>query len=414
MSGDEKESEFRKMINLNVSLLKLSGVIPCGKGFAGTNALASFAFACLSLYTISYIHELLTNSADLATVLEFFAMIIPVVGGQARFTILLWFRGNCQRMLETCEFFWSILKSQEKDFVRSYVSKTRRITCWYSASVVSTILFYAVFALLGSLAGQSHLELETKNHSGVGPSEDETALQATRQLPYVFFLEVTDTPWYEITYAIQIIAMFNVGFICVGVDMTGPLFILVTCGYFEAIRSRIENLHAMASLTISAPIIRMETSTRNMQLKNLRLCVIHHRMLLEFCKNIEHLMNVIFLMQLIGSTYSISLVGFKLVEDNPDKYKYITQLSIGVIQLLLCNWPADVLLTKSEAIGRAAYLVPWYQYPGHLRKPTSMLMIRGQRPVRLTAGKFVALSLQTFASMISTAASFFTVVRSVN
>ncbi|XP_076758725.1 odorant receptor 10 [Xylocopa sonorina] len=414
MSGDEKENEFRRMIKLNVTLLKLSGVIPCGKGFAGRNAFASFAFACLTLYSVSYTHELLTNTTDLTTVLEFFAISIPIVGGQARFTILLWFRGKCRRMLETCEFFWSILKSQEKDLVRSYVMKTRRITCWYSASVVSTILFYAVFALLGSFMAREsqNFQLETKNHSDVGPSGDEASLQAIRQLPYVFFLKVTSTPWYEIVYATQIITMFNVGFICIGVDMAGPLFILITCGHFEAVRSRIENLHTASSSTISAPTIRMHTS--NVQLKNLRLCVIHHRMLLEFCKNIEHLMNVIFLTQLIGSTYSISLVGFKLVEDNPDKYKYITQLSIGVIQLLLCNWPADVLLAKSEAIGRAAYLVPWYQYPGHLQKPTSMLMIRGQRPVRLTAGKFVALSLQTFASMISTAASFFTVVRSVN
>ncbi|CAD1468160.1 unnamed protein product, partial [Heterotrigona itama] len=52
----------------------------------------------------------------------------------------------------------------------------------------------------------------------------------------------------------------------------------------------------------------------------------------------------------------------------------------------------------SEAISRAAYSLPWYQYPCSLRNPTNLLIIRSQRPVRLTAGKFAVLSLETFAS----------------
>lgn len=71
-------------------------------------------------------------------------------------------------------------------------------------------------------------------------------------------------------------------------------------------------------------------------------------------------------------------------------------------RLLLSTFQDNLFLSplfQSEAISHAAYSIPWYQYPCSLRNPTNLLMIRSQRPVRLTAGKFVALSLETFASV---------------
>ncbi|XP_017889358.1 odorant receptor 49b-like isoform X2 [Ceratina calcarata] len=397
MTGDEEEREFGRMVGLNVALLKLCGVIPLGKGtgFMSNNVLACIAFACLSLYTVSYTYEFATNGDDPETLLELFAMIISIVGGQARFGILLWFRGSCRKMLDAYETFWLGLKLREREIVRSYSDKSRVLTRWYMIICVFTIFFYVFFALFGRF-------IFDEPPSG---NVNETS-RYQRQLPYAFFLDVEETPWYEIMCAVQVLTIFNVGMVCVGVDMFGPLVILVACGYLDTVRSRIENLHEIEGSSSRESGSRVK--------KDLRACLIRHGTLLDLCEDIERITNVMFFTQLFGSTYNISLVGFKLVEDNPDKFKYVTQLAISVIQLFLCNWPPDVLLAKSEAIGRAAYSTPWYRYPGQLLRPTCILMIRGQRPVRLTAGKFVGLSLETFASMISTAASFFTMVRNID
>ncbi|KOC59144.1 Putative odorant receptor 13a [Habropoda laboriosa] len=391
MKGKDEGGEFDRLIGLNLDLLRLCGVIPCGSGFLGRNGLACVAFGCLTVYSISYTYQFVTCMENLDTIFESFTMIISIVGGQARFSILSWFRGTCRTMLEACEFLWSTLKPREKEIVRSYANKTRLLTRCYLASCVFTIFIYGVFALF-----------DQSQPSPENLSENGTVDSTVRRLPYVFFLEVQQTPWYEITCALQLFAMLNVGITCVGVDTIGPLFVLLTCAHFDVIRSRIESLHAI------------DRSSSSVQTRNLRVLVIRHRMLLEFCQDIERVTNVMFFTQLFGSTYNISLVGFKLIGDDPDKYKYISQLSIAIIQLFLCNWPADFLYSKSEAIGRAAYTVPWHWYPRCLRKPTNMLMIRGQKPVRLTAGKIVGLSLETFASMISSAVSFFTVVRTMN
>lgn len=116
-------------------------------------------------------------------------------------------------------------------------------------------------------------------------------------------------------------------------------------------------------------------------------------------------------------------------QDTPDKFKYITQLIILIIQLFLCNWPADLLLSKvnrikriiliffqrifrffffqSIDISRATYSMPWYGYSYNLQKITNILMIRSQKAVRLTAGKFIGLSLETFASVFHSLFFFF-------
>lgn len=302
MIDEKTKREFDKTIDLNLFLLKLCGIVPCGDGFA-RNILAWLAFSCLTIYSISYVHEFITNTTNLTTALESVAMIISIVGGHARYTILLWFRDICQTMLNVCEIFWSNLKPHEKKIVQSYTRKTTRLTRWYLASCVLTIAFYAFLVLFGSLFDQSKDFEHMRNDSSLVPSEAGNILESTskRHLPYAFFLDVQKTPWYEIVYAVQLIGMFNVGFTCVGVDTVGALFILIICGYFDTIQSRIENLHSFdtslsSSLSLLNILSRKITTAKmsdikteasnSVQMRNLRMCVIHHQLLLKWVRYI--------------------------------------------------------------------------------------------------------------------------------
>ncbi|CAK9807382.1 Odorant receptor 13a [Anthophora quadrimaculata] len=414
MKGRKEGGDFARLIGLNLDLLRLCGVIPCGTGFFGRNALGCVAFGCLTIYSISYTYQLIRPMDNLETISEMFTMFLAIVGGQARFSILSAFRATCQRMLKVCQFFWSTLKPQEKEIVESYAKIMKLLTRCYLATCAFTILSTCAFTMFDQTKYlHDSPESVTSPRSMLDGSSIVDNDTTIRRLPYPFFFEVQRTPWYELTYVLQLLTILNVGLACVAVDTTGPLLILLSCGHFDVIRSRIERLDAIDQPSSMGPFSTRETSS-SVQTRNLRVLLIRHGMLLEFCNEIERIMNVIFLTQLLGSTYNISLVGFKLIGDNRNKYMHTSQLLIIVIQLFLCNWPADLLSSKSESIGRAAYTIPWHWYPRCLRKPTNMLMVRGQKPVRLTAGKFVGLSLETFASMISTALSFFTVIRSMN
>ncbi|XP_003705978.2 odorant receptor 63a [Megachile rotundata] len=388
-------ASFDRSIGFNLFLLRLAGVISRGERSVERRALACLAFFCMSVYSVSYVYEFLRRDGRSNANLETFTLITSFVGVQTRFAMLLLHRGTCQTMLTECELLWSRLNSREKKVVGNYARRSNRLAITYVVNCQLTIFAYVAVALVTSwLPDDSNVARDAVNASNVSLD-----LENARHLPYAFFLEVRGSPWYEIACVLQFFSVTSVGLTSVGVDTTAAMFALIACGHLDVIRSRVESLRSVDSNSVQ---------------EDLRNSLIHHQVILEFCERIERCTNVILLTQMMLSTYNVSLVGFKLVGDDPNKFKYVTQLLIAVIQLLLCNWPADVLLAKSQAIAVAAYNSPWYRWSASSRTPIAVLLVRAQKPARLTAGKFVVLSLDTFGSMISTSVSFFTVVRSMN
>ncbi|XP_035740655.1 odorant receptor 13a-like [Vespa mandarinia] len=398
--SDEVSSSFGKnVIAMNIFLLKFCGILPIETTFIinldWTNLLAGISFISLSTYSVSYSYEFVEHMSNADTALEFFSMIISLIGGQARYVILFIKRKKFRNMLKLCERLWRSLDNDERSYVIIYTNKTKRLTYYYLFGCAFTIFFYAIASLF----------ISTSITNG-----NETSI---RNLPYAFLIDIHESPYFEIAYVYQLTTMINVGLTCVGIDTVGPVMILIACGHLKVIQNK------MSSLMEETKSINIERDYdefyiyQNVKIK-LDDYINYHGTVLEFCKDIEELANVIFITQLIGSTYNISLVGFKLAGDDPDKYKYTTQVLIAVIQLFLCNWPPDVLLFETTAVANSTYSTPWYMYPKELKRSIYIIIIRSQRAVRLTAGKFAYLSLETFASMISTAASFFTMIRSMN
>ncbi|XP_070518807.1 odorant receptor 49b [Cardiocondyla obscurior] len=391
------DDSFASVVRVNIALLKLSGVVSCGSNkacqFCSQNILMVIAYGCLFAYAGLYTYEFALYTVYLDTWMESFAMILSLVGGQARLTIVLLFRDRFQRLLTICEELWPTLNAIEKTYVRGYVKTTRHLTYYYLFGCAFTIFFYAVASLF------------------LGQHDGSSNATTTRTLPYACPVEVHRSPYYEIMYVVQLCSMINVGLTCAGVDTVGPVLVLTVCGHFKVLNARLSRINerdsgrkgsrstSRSAATIVPSRERNDHSPENRAKFNLDACVYYHQMMLELCKEVESLTNTIFLTQLLGSTYNVSLVGFKLVGDDPDKFKYTTQLLIAVIQLFLCNWAANVLLTESQDVARAVYFVPWYHFPYRLRRSVNIIAMRSQKPAQLTAGYIIPLSLQTFASV---------------
>jgi hypothetical protein len=52
------------------------------------------------------------------------------------------------------------------------------------------------------------------------------------------------------------------------------------------------------------------------------------------------------------------------------------------------------------AVQKAAYECQWYHRSQSLKKLVQMIIMRTKEPVRMTAGKFFVVSLETFADVI--------------
>ena len=78
------------------------------------------------------------------------------------------------------------------------------------------------------------------------------------------------TPWYEVLVVIQSIIMFSISLNTVGLDTTGPSFIMAACGYLRLLAERIEQLN------------NNKTHGNQRDLENkIVSCVIYHQQLLQ-------------------------------------------------------------------------------------------------------------------------------------
>ncbi|KAK0164855.1 hypothetical protein PV328_003424 [Microctonus aethiopoides] len=93
--------------------------------------------------------------------------------------------------------------------------------------------------------------------------------------------------------------------------------------------------------------------------------------------------------------------------------KYTIFASAQMMHLFCDCYLSQQLTDTSNNIQEHITLSNWYEMPVHTQKLAILVILRSQKPCRLTAGKIVSLSMQTFASIIKTAVSYFTVLVSV-
>nr|XP_012226953.1 PREDICTED: uncharacterized protein LOC105674887 [Linepithema humile] len=264
---------FASVIGVNIALLRFSGVVSRKnesiRRLSAQNALSALAYGCLFAYTILYIYEFALYTAYLDTWMESFAMILSMVGGQARFTFVLFFRDRFQRLLMICEELWAALSAAEKKYVCDYVKATKRLTYYYLFGCVFTIFFYAVASLF---MGQ----------------RDDSSNATARSLPYACPVEISRSPYYEIMYAMQLCSMINVALTCIAADTIGPVLILTVCGHFKVLNTRILSLSDRAyskesrSSAESLEITFEENNKRNDVKYDLAIYIHYHQMVLQY------------------------------------------------------------------------------------------------------------------------------------
>lgn len=69
------------------------------------------------------------------------------------------------------------------------------------------------------------------------------------------------------------------------------------------------------------------------------------------------------------------------------------------MQLFTFSFFGSKLLSHSAKIAETVYEIRWYNKPIPLQKYISLIMIRAQRPMGISAAKFYFISLQSFAKV---------------
>ncbi|OAD60888.1 Odorant receptor Or2 [Eufriesea mexicana] len=151
----------------------------------------------------------------------------------------------------------------------------------------------------------------------------------------------------------------------------------------------------------------------------LKKCIEQHQSLIRFSDRIETIYTlpilghvVVFSMLMCFDSYEIILA------DTPPSKKVSLVLNLGgtFFQFLMFTYSCDNLIRQSVDVGNAVFSGPWANLPMDkvgtvVRKNLIIVIMRSHRVCSLTAGGFFPISLETYTAVLSTAMSYFTLLK---
>ncbi|XP_018564808.2 odorant receptor Or1-like [Anoplophora glabripennis] len=147
-------------------------------------------------------------------------------------------------------------------------------------------------------------------------------------------------------------------------------------------------------------------------------CAKHHVHILEFCEKVEKEFSYLMLSQFLFSLYTLCFQLYQLsLMANVLSFDFISMccyLTLLMYQLFCYCFYGNEIMVQSEKFSEALYNSDWLVLDNSTKKSLLLMMMRAQRPIRFTAGKFALLSLQTFMAIVRGSASYFMVLRQMN
>ncbi|NP_001177592.1 odorant receptor 236 [Nasonia vitripennis] len=418
---EETSAFYRRIRRIQTRVLRLAGLVPFENRtliFAGTILMSiyvNFAFTAVSsVYIWAFFEDCLNKRFNPDITSELFSF----VGFHFRFMYIFSRRRKLGEMLGYAESLWERVRSEEKVHVRLFVRKVSKLSVCYSGIILTTITLYVLSSQLPQLTAAATNET------------------VHRVLPYPFYVDVQSSPRYEILLGAQIVCLLTVTQTSVCVDTAIAFLIMIACGHFRLIQVRLgviarhieeneDKRKSQRSVGKNGEVIEAEAEmdeedferTDDRVRERVKELVMHHQEILSFCDDIKNLSSEIFMIELISTTYNLSLIGILLAGNMPlaEKFKFAPVLFILTTQLFVCQYPPDLLIQESEAVANAAYFVPPFRRDRRrIDRILLSLLTRSQTPYQLRAGGQIPLSIESFGNMIRGAVSFFTVLRSFN
>ncbi|KAJ3656607.1 hypothetical protein Zmor_015672 [Zophobas morio] len=143
-------------------------------------------------------------------------------------------------------------------------------------------------------------------------------------------------------------------------------------------------------------------------------CVSHHNIIIEFVKTIEKIYSSVAFTQFCASVVVICICCFKLSQVSPFSMNFVwmtTFLCTMLAEIFLFCVYGTTLYEENNTLIQAVYMGKWYEYDLKSQRALIILMERSRRPMIVTAGKILDLSLETFTTILRRAYSLLAVLK---
>ncbi|XP_076634166.1 odorant receptor 13a-like [Colletes latitarsis] len=146
--------------------------------------------------------------------------------------------------------------------------------------------------------------------------------------------------------------------------------------------------------------------------------ICEHQRIIRLSENIEKMFRYISLGQFLSNIVVIGFISFVLASSKMDQGPIIIAkcfpyyIAVNCEAFILC-YTGEYLSSKGENITEVIYNILWYEFKPRESRIILLTILRSQKQLKLTAGKFVTLSLEAFANMLKASASYVSVMLAV-
>ncbi|XP_017792696.1 PREDICTED: putative odorant receptor 71a [Habropoda laboriosa] len=369
--------------------LRLTGIWPGSSYEIIVRVTWIILMTVVQIFQYRYIIKHLDGS-NLANLIDSVGTTLPYSLLYVKLIIFWTKRGIFENMLVGMSNDWSNSSSTKFD-INAMISKAE-LAYRYSKVIMSTYAI-AVFAY-------TSVFFEFMRHDNDGEYDLKSReLLMKMDLPFAYY----KTPTYQWVFVVQFLQLL------INASAIGMLDALIITLIFH-IGGQIEMLQkALTNISIKDEKHRLSRNTTKSLIHR------HHRIIIN-SDSIESLFSYIALMQWLCNTLVICCIGFLIViafntDGNIKTFIKTLLFYIAItMEAFIFSFAGEYLSNKSLSISNAAYSSPWYLLDPQDRHIIILLMIRSQRRLTITAGKFMDLSLEGFANILKASASYISVL----
>ncbi|XP_076221447.1 odorant receptor Or2-like isoform X2 [Nomia melanderi] len=245
--------------------------------------------------------------------------------------------------------------------------------------------------------------------------------ETERMLPFHFWIPYFQkSPIFEITFVLQVFNLYHTGVCYFCFDNFLCIMNMHAAGQFRILQYRLTKLSDTGKETPNQPASTNLTDYAKKSYAQLKKCVQHHQALINYCNQLENSFTIVLLGQVLIFSVLICLFGYEvfLAKDLSVTRRYVfIFLMVGSSYLLfMFTYSCNGLLEQSQGIHYAAFSAPWNLIPmtqtgKTLRRTLLFVILRSEKVCALTACGFFPISLDTYRTIMSTAVSYFTLLK---
>ncbi|XP_058805749.1 odorant receptor 4-like isoform X2 [Phymastichus coffea] len=217
---------------------------------------------------------------------------------------------------------------------------------------------------------------------------------------YFIFFNPHVRPIYDLVFVTHCLCGFVMYSVTCGVCSIAILCIMHICSQCNVTSAMLQALPSSLDERSCSAIVR------------------HHLRSLRFASKLEEILNEMCIVELLGCTFNICMLGYYFLTE----YEQSEMIGTITYSLLLISltfnififcYIGDLLTENCQSLGGVAYTIDWYGLASVEARSIILIIASTQRPVVLTAGKMVTLSIQSFCNVVKAAATYLNMLRTL-